>query len=102
MTINNGAPEDPMRDSGDVTEKDSTEPFVIAHEAASASEALVIRGLLESAGIHSPDFDSADPFPMNEPPEGAHGTEVWVRESQVADARRIISESARNAASSGE
>jgi hypothetical protein len=77
---------------------DSKEPFVVAYEASTLSEALVVRGLLESAGIHSPDFDAADPFPMNEPPDGVHGAEVWVRESQVGDARRIISESAKDAA----
>jgi len=53
---------------------------------------MVIRGLLESAGIHSPDFDSADPFPLNEVPEGAHGSEVYVLESQAKEAKRIIAE----------
>jgi len=78
--------------------EDSKEPFVVAYQAGTASEAMVVRGLLESAGIHSPDFDAADPFPMNEPPEGVHGAEVWVRESQAGEARRIIAESAKNAA----
>ena len=65
---------------------------MVAHSAASATEALVIRGLLESAGIHSPDFDSADPFPLNEVPEGTHGSDVYVLESQAKEAQRIIAE----------
>ena len=51
---------------------------------------MVIRGLLESDGILSPDPVAADPFPMNEPPEGTHGTEVYVLESQAEEARSII------------
>ena len=68
------------------------EKLVIAHTADSASEALVIRGLLESAGIHSPGSASSDPFPLNEPPEGTHGTEIFVRESQLAEAQKLISD----------
>jgi hypothetical protein len=66
--------------------------MVVAYTAGTAAEAMVVRGLLESAGIHSPDFDSADPFPLNEPPEGAHGAEVYVMQSQEAEARRVIAE----------
>jgi hypothetical protein len=68
------------------------EKLVIAHTADSASEAMVIRGLLESAGIHSPGSASSDPFPLNEPPEGSHGTEIFVRESQAAAAQQIIAQ----------
>jgi hypothetical protein len=70
----------------------SHESVVVAHTASTASEAMVIRGLLESSGIHSPGFDSSEPFPMNEPPEGSHGAEIYVLESQAAEARRIIAE----------
>jgi hypothetical protein len=71
------------------------EKLVIAHTAESASEAMVIRGLLESAGIHSLGADSSDPFPMNEPPEGSQDTEIFVRESQLAEAKKIISDSVK-------
>ena len=71
------------------------EKLVIAHTAETASEAMVIRGLLESAGIHSSGSSSSDPFPLNEPPEGSHGTEIYVRESQAAEAQRIIAEYAQ-------
>lgn len=68
------------------------EKIVLIHSAGSATEALVIRGLLESAGIASPGSGSTDPFPMDEPREGIHATDVVVRESQAEEARRIIAE----------
>jgi hypothetical protein len=71
------------------------EKLVIAHTADSASEAMVIRGLLESAGIHSLGSASADPFPLNETPEGAQDTEIFVRESQAAEAQEIIAQYAK-------
>jgi hypothetical protein len=71
------------------------EKLVVAHTADTASEAMVIRGLLESAGIHSPEFGSADPFPLNEAPEGTHGPEILVRESQAAEAKKLIAEYAK-------
>jgi hypothetical protein len=83
----------------DVPSKDPHEPFVVVFEATTMAEALVVRGLLQSAGIDSPDFDAADPFPMKEPPEGVHGSEVWVRESQAQDAARIIKDARKNASS---
>ena len=83
----------------DLEPKDSHEPFVVVFEATTTAEALVVRGLLQSAGIDSPDFDAADPFPMKEPPEGVHGAEVWVRESQAEDAARIIEKAQKNTSS---
>jgi putative signal transducing protein len=68
------------------------ERVVVAYTAQSQAEAMVIRGLLQSNGILSPDPVAADPFPMNEPPEGTRGTEVYVLESQAEEARRIIRE----------
>lgn len=65
---------------------------VVIHSAGSATEAMVIRGLLESAGIASPGWDSSDPFPINEPREGDHAVDVVVRESQAAEARQIIAD----------
>jgi hypothetical protein len=78
------------------------EKLVIAYTAESASEAMVIRGLLESAGINSPGSASSDPFPLNEAPEGTHGAEIFVRESQLAEAKRIISESAKGNAAAAD
>lgn len=55
-------------------------------------EAVVVRGLLESAGIHSPNPASTDPFPMGEAVAGFRDTDVVVLESQADEARRIIAE----------
>jgi hypothetical protein len=73
-------------------EEYSNERVVIAHMAENATEALVIRGLLESAGIRSPGSVSTDPFPIPENPEGPHNVEIFVLESQVDEARKIIAE----------
>jgi Putative prokaryotic signal transducing protein len=70
----------------------SKERVVVVHTAGTIAEAMVIRGLLETAGIRSPGSVTTDPFPMREPPEGTHGTEILVLESQVEHARRIIAE----------
>jgi len=53
---------------------------------------MVIRGLLESAGIESPPPTSMDPFPLREPPKGTHGVEILVLASQADDARSIIAD----------
>jgi len=83
------------------TKQDRKERLVKVFEAPTISEALVIRGVLESVGIYSPDLDQADPFPMHEPPEGGwHSSEVWVPESLTQDARRAIAE-ARKSGSTG-
>ena len=76
----------------DLEPKDSHEPFVVVFAATTASEALVVRGLLQSAGIDSPGSVSSDPFPIPENPEGPHGTEIFVLESQVEEARKVIEE----------
>lgn len=68
------------------------ERTVLIHTAGSMTEAVVIRGLLASAGIDSPGSRSSDPFPMREAPEGFHAPEVYVLESQADEARRLISE----------
>lgn len=74
------------------------ERLVVAYTADSSAEALVIRRLLESNGINSPDSTTTDPFPLNEPPEGTHGTEIYALESQADAVRRIIKEYRRDAA----
>jgi hypothetical protein len=79
--------------------RDPNEHLVVVYEPATLAEALVVRGLLRSGGIYSPQLDTAEPFPMKEPPEGVHGNEVWVPESQLEDAQRLIYESQRAAAS---
>jgi hypothetical protein len=68
------------------------ERVVIAHTAGTAAEAMVIRSLLESAGIYSPGSGSSDPFPLREAPKGTHGVEIYVLESQAEEARTIIEE----------
>ena len=81
-----------------MAESNSDNYLVKVFEAATASEAMVVRGLLQSAGISAPGFQGAEPFPMNEPPEGSHDAEVWVPESQAEDARRILSEYSKSPA----
>lgn len=68
------------------------ERTVVVHTAGSSTEAMVIRGLLESAGIASPGSVSTDPFPMREAPEGFHEPEIVVLESEEEKARRIIAD----------
>jgi len=75
-----------------MTEEPTREKTVVVHTAGTWTEAVVIRGLLESAGIHSPASTTTDPFPMREPPEGQHGVEIVVLESQQEEARRIIAD----------
>ncbi|HXZ11507.1 MAG TPA: hypothetical protein VEG64_03860 [Candidatus Sulfotelmatobacter sp.] len=70
----------------------SKERVVVAHTAGTAAEAMVIRALLESKGINSPGSVTTDPFPMREAPEGTHGVEIFVLESQAEHARHIIAE----------
>ncbi len=75
-----------------MSEETIREPFVVVHQAGSWTEAVVIRGLLRSAGIDSPGLTSTDPFPMREPPKGIHGVEILAFESQADEARRIIAD----------
>jgi hypothetical protein len=78
------------------------ERVVVIHTAGTTAEAMVIRGLLESAGIDSPGSTSSDPFPMNEAPD-MHGVEIFARESQAEEAKGIIAEFAKgNSAGSEE
>ncbi|MFY9804093.1 MAG: hypothetical protein WA211_05995 [Candidatus Acidiferrales bacterium] len=75
-----------------MTEEYSNERVVVAHTAESSTEAMVIRSLLESAGIASPGSVSSDPFPIPENPEGPHNLEIQVLESQADEARKVIAE----------
>lgn len=68
------------------------EETVAVHRAESWTEAVVIRGLLESAGIHSPSLTRTDPYPLSNPPAEFPGAEILVRESDAEEARHIIAE----------
>jgi len=69
--------------------------LVKVFEAPTITEATVVRGLLQSAGIFAPDFESAEPFALHDPPQGWHDAEIWVPESQAEEARRVIAEARR-------
>jgi hypothetical protein len=75
-----------------MSEEHSNERVVVAHVAESATEAMVIRSLLESAGIATPGSVSTDPFPIPEDPENPHNLEILVLESQADEARKVIAE----------
>lgn len=75
-----------------MNEEPTREPVIVVYQAGTWTEALVIRGLLESAGISSPAPTSTDPFPLRKPPKGTHGVEILVLESQADEARRIIAD----------
>jgi hypothetical protein len=77
----------------------SKECVIVIHTAGTTAEAMVIRSLLESEGIPSPGSVSTDPFPLREPPEGTHGVEIYVLESQAEKARRILAEHLKRKAS---
>jgi hypothetical protein len=75
-----------------MNEEHSHQRVVVAHTAESATEAMVIRSLLESAGIATPGSVSTDPFPIPEDPENPHNLEILVLESQADEARKVIAE----------
>jgi hypothetical protein len=70
----------------------SHDAVVIVHRATTSTEAMVIRGLLESAGLKVPDFSPGEPFPMHMPPAGMTDGDIVVLSSQADDARRIIAD----------
>ncbi|MGH9740283.1 MAG: hypothetical protein ACRD4X_17105 [Candidatus Acidiferrales bacterium] len=70
----------------------SRERAVLVHAADSIAGAMVIRGLLESAGIRSPGSASSNPFPVSESPGGGRGVEIYALESQAEEARNLIDE----------
>ncbi len=74
----------------------SKDKIVVIHTAGSATEAMVIRGLLQSAGIESPGSSTTDPFPMGESGEAFHDADVIVLESRADEARKVISEYLRS------
>lgn len=71
------------------TSPDPNEKLVKVFDTGQESEAMVVRGLLESAGIDADMTALAAPqdtFP------GVGGTIILVREEDAAEARRIIEE----------
>ena len=79
-----------------MTDEHPKEPMALAYTTSTATEAIVVRSLLESAGIYAPDPESAEPFPLNEPSELSHGTDVYVFASRVEEARKIIEDYVRS------
>ena len=75
-----------------MSENLNSQRTVLVHQAGSSTEAVVIRGLLESAGLASPGSAGSDPFPMREPPEGFRDTDIVVLESKAEEARKIIAD----------
>ena len=75
-----------------MTENLDEQRIVMVQQAGSSTEAVVIRGLLQSRGINSPGSAGPDPFPMREPPEGFRDTDILVLESQAEEARRVIAD----------
>lgn len=74
----------------------SKDKIVVIHTAGSATEAMVIRGLLQSAGIESLDSSIGDPFPMGEAGDAFHDSDVIVLQSQADEARKVIAEYLRS------
>lgn len=68
---------------------DPNEKLVKVFDTEQESEALVVKGLLESAGIDA-DMTSLD-APQDTFP-GVGGTIILVREEQAEEARRVIEE----------
>ncbi len=70
--------------------KAAGEPFIVVYEAESPVEAMVLRGLLVSAGIESPQPTPSDPFPLPGGNELTSDTSILARASRAEDARKLI------------
>lgn len=79
---------DPRSTSGE-QRPNPNEKLVRVFDTEQESEAMVVRGLLESAGIDS-DLTSLDAQQDILP--GVGGTVILVREEEAAEARRLIEE----------
>lgn len=64
---------------------------VVVHTAESIGEAMVLRSLLEGAGIRSPVPSSTNLFAESGPP-GGRGVDVYAFESKADEARALIAE----------
>jgi len=69
------------------------DPFVIAYEAENPAEAAVLRALLESFGIPSPN-SFADPFPLPVGTVLTRDTDVLAPASRAQEARALIASKA--------
>jgi hypothetical protein len=78
-----------MADSSEKQQPNPNEKLVRVFDTEQESEAMVVRGLLESAGIDS-DLTSLDAQQDILP--GVGGTVILVREEDAAEARRLIEE----------
>ena len=80
---------EPLKSTGAKPRPNPNEKLVKVFDTEQESEALVVKGLLESAGIDS-DLTSAsivqDPFP------GLGGMIILVREEDAATARQVIAD----------
>ena len=70
----------------------SRDAVVVVHRASTSTEAMVIRSVLESAGLKVPDFSPGEPFPMHVPPAGMTDADIVVLSSQAEDAKRLIAD----------
>lgn len=77
------------------------ERAVLVHAADSFGEAIVIRGLLESAGFRSPGPPSSHLLPVSET-SSSSGKDVYALESEAEEARKLIQEYLRTGASESE
>ncbi len=78
-----------MADTSETERPNPNEKLVRVFDTEQESEAMVVRGLLESAGIDS-DLTSLDAQQDILP--GVGGTVILVREEDAAEARRLIEE----------
>ena len=70
----------------------SRETIVIAHTARSWTEAVVVRGLLESAGIAATELGLGTPSPLPDLAPILYGIDIYVLESQLQKAQQLIAE----------
>lgn len=68
------------------------EAIVRVHTARSWTEAVVVRGLLESAGIAATELGVAGPTPMPDLAPLLYGIDIFVLKSQQDSARQLIAE----------
>ena len=65
------------------------EQIVVVYTSSTWIEAMVVRGLLESAGIPSPALGDGSP---TDPSLTLQGIEIYSLASQAQDAKRVIAE----------
>jgi hypothetical protein len=68
------------------------EPIVVVFTAGTWTEAVVVRGLLESSGIPSPALGDGNPSTMQDLFPTLNRIEIYALESQAERARKVIAE----------